>query len=143
MRIKNILLVEDNPKDAELTKIALDENNFANHIDWVRDGVEALEYLKAEGKYTDRTPGLPTLILLDLQMPRMNGIEFLAKMKQDPKFKNVPVVMLTSSRQEEDMVNSYSLGVNAYVVKPVDLNDFIDAIKQLGIFWVIVNEIPN
>ena len=143
MRIKNILLVEDNPKDAELTKIALDENNFANHIDWVRDGVEALEYLKAEGKYTDRTPGLPTLILLDLQMPRMNGIEFLAKMKQDPKFKNVPVVMLTSSRQEEDMVNSYSLGVNAYVVKPVDLNDFIDAIKQLGVFWVIVNEIPN
>ncbi len=143
MKIKNILLVEDNPKDAELTKIALDENNFANHIDWVRDGVEALEYLKAEGKYTDRTPGLPTLILLDLQMPRMNGIEFLAKMKQDPKFKNVPVVMLTSSRQEEDMVNSYSLGVNAYVVKPVDLNDFIDAIKQLGIFWVIVNEIPN
>ncbi len=143
MKIKNILLVEDNPKDAELTKIALDENNFANHIDWVRDGVEALEYLKAEGKYTDRTPGLPTLILLDLQMPRMNGIEFLAKMKQDPKFKNVPVVMLTSSRQEEDMVNSYSLGVNAYVVKPVDLNDFIDAIKQLGVFWVIVNEIPN
>ena len=104
MQIKNILLVEDNPKDAELTKIALDENNFANQIDWVRDGVEALEYLKAEGKFKDRKPVLPAVILLDLQMPRMDGIEFLTQIKNDAVLKTVPVVMLTSSRLEEDLV---------------------------------------
>ena len=143
MQIKNILLVEDNPKDAELTKIALDENNFANQIDWVRDGVEALEYLKAEGKFKNRKPVLPAVILLDLQMPRMDGIEFLTQIKNDAVLKTVPVVMLTSSRLEEDLVKSYSLGVNAYVVKPIDLEDFINAIKQLGIFWVIINEVPT
>ena len=143
MQIKNILLVEVNPKDAELTKIALDENNFANQIDWVRDGVEALEYLKAEGKFKNRKPVLPAVILLDLQMPRMDGIEFLTQIKNDAVLKTVPVVMLTSSRLEEDLVKSYSLGVNAYVVKPIDLEDFINAIKQLGIFWVIINEVPT
>lgn len=143
MQIRNILLVEDNPKDAELTQIALDENNFANEIDWVRDGVEAFEYLRCEGKFADRKPGLPSVILLDLQMPRMNGTEFLAEMKKDSELKRVPVVMLTSSKLEEDLIESYNLGVNAYVVKPVDLSDFIDAIKQLGIFWVIINEVPG
>jgi len=143
MQIKNILLVEDNPKDAELAKIALAENNFGNGIIWVRDGIEALDYLNAEGKFKGRQPGNPTVILLDLKMPRMDGIEFLEKVKRIPILKTIPIVMLTSSRQEEDLIKSYNLGVNAYVVKPIDLNDFIEAIKQLGIFWVIINEIPT
>ena len=142
MDVKTILLVEDNPRDAELTMVALEENNFANGIIWVKDGVEAMEYLTCTGNYASRKPGLPVLILLDLKMPRMDGIEFLEKIKTDPLLKVLPVVMLTSSRQEEDLIKSYNLGVNAYVVKPVDLNEFISAIKQLGIFWVVINENP-
>ncbi|HKJ43516.1 MAG TPA: response regulator [Sunxiuqinia sp.] len=143
MDIKSILLVEDNARDAELTLVALEENNFANEIVWVKDGVEAMDYLAYSGKYTDRKPGMPTVVLLDLKMPRMDGIEVLKSIRQDPKLKYLPVVMLTSSRQEEDLIKSYNLGVNAYVVKPVDLTEFISAIKQLGMFWVVINEIPR
>ena len=143
MNIKTILLVEDNSKDAELTMEALLENNFANEIVWVRDGVEALEYLTQNGQYANRKPGLPVVVLLDLKMPRMDGIEVLGKIRENPDLNSLPVVMLTSSRQEEDLVKSYNLGVNAYVVKPVDLTDFFDAIRQLGIFWILLNELPG
>ncbi len=143
MKLKTILLVEDNAKDAELTLEALSENNLGNEIIWVRDGVEALNYLNAKGQYADREPDLPALILLDLKMPRMDGIETLTAIKNDPNLKFLPVVMLTSSRQEKDLVRTYDLGVNAYVVKPVDLDSFIQAIKQLGSFWVVTNELPT
>lgn len=143
MDVKTILLVEDNARDAELTLVALEENNFANEIIWVKDGVEAMDYLTFQGKYVDRQPGLPVVVLLDLKMPRMDGIEVLTAIRNESDLKYLPVVMLTSSRQEEDLVKSYNIGVNAYVVKPVDLTDFISAIKQLGMFWILINEIPG
>ena len=143
MKLKTILLVEDNPRDAELTFEALSENNMGNEIVWVRDGVEALNYLNATDQYADREPDLPAVVLLDLKMPRMDGIETLTAIKNDPNLKFLPVVMLTSSRQEKDLVRTYNLGVNAYVVKPVDLDSFIQAIKQLGAFWVVINELPK
>lgn len=143
MDVKTILLVEDNARDAELTLVALEENNFANEIIWVKDGVEAMDYLTCQGDYIERKPGLPAVVLLDLKMPRMDGLEVLTAIRKDPDLKYLPVVMLTSSRQEEDLVKSYNLGVNAYVVKPVDLADFISAIKQLGMFWILINEIPG
>jgi len=143
MEIKTILLVEDNARDAELTLEALRENNFANEIIWVRDGVEAMEYLTFHGKYRNRNPGLPAVTILDLKMPKMDGIEVLAAIRGNPDLKYLPVVMLTSSRQEEDLIRSYRIGVNAYVVKPVGLPDFINAIKQLGLFWVLINELPG
>lgn len=143
MDVKTILLVEDNARDAELTLVALEENNFANEIIWVKDGVEAMDYLTCQGRYVERKPGLPAFVLLDLKMPRMDGIEVLTAIRNDPDLKYLPVVMLTSSRQEEDMVKSYNIGVNAYVVKPVDLTDFISAIKQLGMFWILINETPG
>lgn len=142
IELKKILLAEDNPKDIELTLEALEESMLANRVVVVRDGVETLEYLRMEGKYATREPGLPSVLLLDIKMPRMDGIEVLREIKNDPKLKLLPVVMLTSSREDKDLLNSYYLGVNAYVVKPVNFSGFIDAIKQLGIFWGLVNELP-
>lgn len=142
MELKKILLAEDNPKDVELTLEALEDSLLANRVEVVKDGVETLEYLRCEGKYANREPGLPSVLLLDIKMPRKDGIEVLREIRNDPKLKLLPVVMLTSSREDKDLLNSYYLGVNAYVVKPVNFNGFIDAIKQLGIFWGLVNELP-
>jgi two-component system, response regulator len=142
LELKKILLAEDNPKDVELTLEALEDSLLANRVDVVKDGVETLEYLRCEGKYADREPGLPSVLLLDIKMPRKDGIEVLREIRNDPKLKLLPVVMLTSSREDKDLLNSYYLGVNAYVVKPVNFNGFIDAIKQLGIFWGLVNVLP-
>jgi CheY-like chemotaxis protein len=140
--LKRILLVEDNPKDVELTLEALEENHLANEVIVLRDGAEALDYLYLRGQFANREPGLPVVILLDLKMPRVDGLEVLAQIKADPRLKQVPVVMMTSSREEQDLVKSYSLGVNAYVVKPVGFQQFVDSVKQLGFFWAIVNEAP-
>jgi len=142
IELKKILLAEDNPKDVELTLEALDDSLLANRVEVVKDGVETLEYLRSEGRYADREPGLPSVLLLDIKMPRKDGIEVLREIRDDPKLKLLPVVMLTSSREDKDLLNSYYLGVNAYVVKPVNFNGFIDAVKQLGIFWGLVNELP-
>ena len=142
VELKKILLAEDNPKDVELTLEALEDSLLANRVVVVKDGVEAMEYLRCEGQFADREPGLPSVLLLDIKMPRKDGIEVLREIRSDPKLKLLPVVMLTSSREDKDLLNSYNLGANAYVVKPVNFNGFIDAIKQLGIFWGLVNELP-
>lgn len=142
-RFKTILLVDDSSKDIELTLEALGEHNLANLVSVVKDGVDALEYLNCEGKYVQRKPENPAVILLDIKMPRMDGIEVLKAIKGNNKLKNIPVVMLTSSREEQDLIKSYELGVNAYVVKPVNFKDFIDAVKHLGIFWALINERPS
>jgi CheY-like chemotaxis protein len=140
--LKTILLVEDNPQDVELTIEALSEYNLANNIVALSDGVEALEYLRYEGKFKNRKTGRPAVILLDIKMPRMDGIEILEVLKKDEKFKTIPVVMLTSSREEPDLKKCYALGVNAYVVKPVDFKEFMEAVKHIGVFWAILNELP-
>ena len=140
--LRTILLAEDNPKDVELTLEALSEHNLANHVIVVKDGVEAMEYLRCEGKYKLRKNGNPAVLLLDIKMPRMDGIEVLQAIRSDPALKTLPVVMLTSSREEPDLKRSYEVGANAYVVKPVDFKDFIEAVKQIGIFWAIINEVP-
>jgi CheY-like chemotaxis protein len=142
MEIKSILLAEDNAKDIELTLAALEEHNLANDVVVVRDGQEALDYLKQEGKYKMRTKGNPAVILLDIKMPKVDGLQVLKTLKTDPDLKMIPVVMLTSSREEKDLVQSYSLGVNAYVVKPVNFADFVTAVKELGSFWAVINEPP-
>jgi CheY-like chemotaxis protein len=142
IELRTILLAEDNPKDVELTLEALAEHNLANNVTVVRDGVETLVYLRHEGKFKLRKPGLPAVLLLDIKMPRMDGIEVLRAIRGDPALKSLPVVMLTSSREDRDLINSYMLGVNAYVVKPVDFQDFIEAVKQIGIFWAVINEVP-
>lgn len=140
--LKTILLVEDNIKDIELTIEALGEQNLANQVEVARDGVEAMEFLRCEGKFKNRQEKNPAVILLDLKMPRMDGLEVLSAIRNDAKLKLIPVVMLTSSREESDLIKSYEKGVNAYVVKPVDFKDFIDAIKPLGMFWALLNELP-
>ena len=142
MELKDILLVEDNPNDIELTLAALDQINLANRVEVVNDGVEALEYLKCLDKFKNRKPVLPVVIMLDNKMPRMDGIEVLRHIKNDPDLKTIPVVMLTSSKEDRDLLDTYSLGVNAYVVKPVDFDQFVDAVKHLGIFWALLNELP-
>jgi CheY-like chemotaxis protein len=142
VELRTILFAEDNPKDVELTLEALAEHNLANQVVVVRDGVETLEYLRCEGKYKLRKPGLPAVLLLDIKMPRMDGIEVLRNIRSDPALKILPIVMLTSSREEQDLIKSYELGVNAYVVKPVDFKDFIEAVKQIGVFWAMINELP-
>ena len=142
MKLKTILFAEDNQNDVDLTLLALAEYRVANRIEVVNDGVEVLDYLRAQGKFKGRKTGHPAVILLDLKMPRMDGIEVLKAIKTDPELKLIPVVMVTSSREESDLVISYKLGVNAYIVKPVDFNQFVDAIKKLGAFWAVVNEIP-
>lgn len=141
--LKTILLVEDNPQDVELTIEALRENNLANHVVAVNDGVEAMEYLTYEGRFKNRVKGNPTVMLLDIKMPRMDGIEVLEAIRNNEKLKTIPIVMLTSSREEPDLKKCYALGVNAYVVKPVDFTDFMGAVKQIGIFWAILNERPQ
>jgi CheY-like chemotaxis protein len=141
--LKRILLAEDSANDVELTLAALAEHRIANHVDIVRDGVEALDYLYRRGRYASRQPDNPALVLLDLKMPKVTGLEVLQQIKADPALKTIPVVMLTSSREEGDLIRSYQLGVNAYVVKPVDFPDFMDAVRQIGGFWAVINETPS
>jgi CheY-like chemotaxis protein len=140
--VRTILLAEDNANDAELTLAAIRGHGIANDIIVVRDGAAALDYLYRRGAFHDRSPDLPVLILLDLKMPKVNGLEVLQAVKGDPLLKSLPVVILTSSREEADLIRSYGLGVNAYVVKPVEFSDFIGAVRALGQFWAIVNEPP-
>lgn len=140
--LKRILLAEDNDRDLELTLAALDEHNLANEVVVARDGAEALDYLHCRGKFAGHANGLPVVVLLDLKMPKVDGLEVLSAMRADPQLKSVPVVMITSSREEQDMIRSYELGVNAYVVKPVDFQKFVESIKQVGFFWAIINEPP-
>jgi CheY-like chemotaxis protein len=140
--LKRIMLVEDNLNDIDLTLAALEEHHLANEIVVARDGAEALDYLYKRGKFSDRDDDLPAVVLLDIKMPKVTGLEVLRQMKSDPLFKSLPVVMLTSSREEPDLAASYALGANAYVVKPVDFQQFIEAVKQVGVFWAVVNEPP-
>lgn len=140
--LRPILLVEDNLKDIELTLAALAKCQLANDIVVARDGAEALEYLYCRGRFQDRIPGDPAVVLLDLKLPKVDGLEVLAKIKNDGAMRSIPVVMLTSSREESDLVRSYELGVNAFVVKPVDFNSFFEAIQDLGMFWGVLNETP-
>jgi CheY-like chemotaxis protein len=143
MDLKRILFAEDNPHDVELTLAALSENHLANEVVVVRDGLEALDYLNRRGEFASRRSGNPALVLLDLKMPKVDGLEVLRQIKLDDHLKAIPVVMLTSSREESDLVQSYNLGANAYVVKPVDFQDFVAAVKQIGQFWAVVNEPPT
>ncbi len=140
--LKNILVVEDNAKDLELTLSALEENNLANQIAVARDGAEALDYLYMRGKFEMRATGNPAVVLLDIKMPKVDGLEVLRKVKTDENLKCIPIVMLTSSRQDRDLIESYGLGVNAYVVKPVNFGDFVKAVQELGSFWGVINEPP-
>jgi len=140
--LKRILLVEDNARDVELTLAALAEHNLANEVVTARDGAEALDYLYHRGKFAGHANGLPVVVLLDLKMPKVDGLEVLRHMREDATLRQVPVVMITSSREEQDLLNSYQLGVNAYVVKPVDFQQFVESVKQIGFFWAIVNEPP-
>lgn len=141
--IKRILIVDDSPKDIELTVAALTENNLANEIIIAEDGEEALDYLYRRGKFASYDSSNPAVILLDIKMPKMNGIEALTHIRSNPMFKSIPVIMVTSSREERDLVESYKLGANAYVVKPVDIAQFFEAIKALGQFWVVINQLPT
>ncbi len=140
--IKRILLVEDDPKDVELTLAALAENNLANEVAVARDGVEALDYLCRRGSFAQRSHGNPVVIMLDLKMPRMDGIQVLRQLKADEHLRLIPVVVLTSSRESLDLEECYRLGVNAYVVKPVRFIEFVEAVKEIGVFWVLVNQSP-
>jgi CheY-like chemotaxis protein len=140
--IKRILLVEDAINDIELTLSALEENHLANEVIVCRDGEEALDYLYRRGMWRLRGEGNPAVVLLDLKLPKVDGLEVLARIKKDPVLRMVPVVMLTSSREERDLVQSYELGVNAYVVKPVDFHDFVHALKKVGLFWAVINQPP-
>lgn len=141
--LKTILLAEDNPLDVELTIEALKKYNLANQVVVVNDGVEVMEYLNYEGPFKNRKKGVPVVLLLDIKMPLMDGIEVLEAIRGDEKLKMLPVVMLTSSRQETDLKKCYSLSVNAYVVKPVDFKEFSDAVKHIGVFWAMLNEKPT
>src|ERR1700722_9458533 len=140
--MRRILLVEDDPKDVELTLTALEEYNLANEVVVARDGAEALDYLYCRVEYAGRPNDNPAVLLLDLKLPKVDGLEVLQQIKSDDNLRMVPVVVLTSSREEKDMVTSYKLGVNAYVVKPVDFHEFVNAIKELGVFWAIINQPP-
>ena len=139
-QIRKILLVEDSRNDAELTLEALSEHRLANEVLHLRDGAEALDYLYGRGRFEGRPPGTPAFVLLDLKMPKVDGLEVLRQMKDDERLASIPVVILTSSREERDLVESYRLGANAYVVKPVDFDAFQDAVRQLGVFWAVINE---
>jgi len=140
--LKPILLVEDNPNDLELTLIALERSQLANEVVIVRDGADALDYLHGRGGYATREQGNPAVVLLDLKLPKVDGLEVLADIRANAQLKSIPVVMLTSSKEEQDLIRSYELGVNAYVVKPVDFAEFVRAIADLGIFWAVLNEPP-
>lgn len=137
-----ILLVEDDPKDIDLTLAALGEYKLANEVIVVRDGAEALDYLHTKGNYRSRARENPAVVLLDLKLPKVDGLEVLREIRSDERLKYIPVVVLTSSREDRDMVASYKLGVNAYVVKPVDFHEFVNAVKELGVFWAVINEPP-
>jgi CheY-like chemotaxis protein len=137
-----ILLVEDDPKDVELTLTALEEYHLANEVVVTRDGEEALDYLYRRGAFSNRSNDNPAVLLLDLKLPKIDGLEVLQRIKSDERLRLIPVVVLTSSHEEKDMVASYRLGVNAYVVKPVDFHEFVNAIRELGIFWAIINKPP-
>ena len=140
--LKPILLVEDDPRDLELTLIALERSQLANEVVTVRDGEQALDYLAREGDHANRVAGNPAVILLDLKLPKVNGLEVLAKVRATEQLRSVPVVMLTSSQEESDLLKSYELGVNAYVVKPVEFKQFVSAIADLGVVWGVLNEPP-
>ncbi len=142
MKSKRILLAEDNLDDIELTLRVLAEYHLANKVDVVRDGVEALDYLFRRGRFADRPPGNPALLVLDNKMPRVDGLEVVRQIKTDERLKTIPVVMLTSSHEQGDLFKSYELGVNAYVIKPVKFFDFVNAVREIGAFWGIVNEPP-
>ena len=138
----SILIVEDDPRDVELTLTALEEYNLANAVVVTRDGQEALDYLYRRGKFNTRSDGNPAVMLLDLKLPKVDGLEVLKQVRSDEDLKMIPVVVLTSSHEEKDMMRSYKLGVNAYVVKPVDFHEFVNAVKELGVFWAVINEPP-
>jgi len=139
-----ILLVEDNPTDAELTMRALKRKNLINKLVWVKDGAEALDFLFAKGEYSDRNvDDLPKLILLDLRMPKVDGLEVLHEIKANERTKRIPVVVLTSSQEDRDIVESYKLGVNSYVSKPVEFDEFIDAVSTMGFYWILINKPPS
>ena len=140
--LKRVLLVEDDIKDVELTLAALQENKLVNEVVVTRDGSEALDYLYRRGSYAMRTDGMPAVVLLDLKMPKVDGLQVLRQLKSDDRMRLLPVVILTSSRESHDLEECYKLGVNAYVVKPVTFTDFVEAVKSLGIFWAIINEPP-
>lgn len=142
LELKKILLVEDNQNDVELTLEALGEHNLANAVEVARDGEEALDYLYQRGRFASRPAGNPVVILLDLKLPKVDGHEVLRTIKADEKLKLIPVVILTSSREERDLVEGYRHGANAYVVKPVDFHEFLDAMKTFGVFWAVLNEAP-
>ena len=143
MNEKHILLVEDDPNDVDLTLAALEEYDLAKKVFVVHDGEEALDYLYCRGKFKARAGGNPILVLLDLKMPKINGLEVLKTIKADEHLKNIPVVVLSSSRESPDLIECYKHGVNAYVVKPVDYDEFVKAVKQLGVFWAVINEPPH
>lgn len=140
--LRPILLVEDSPRDLELTLAALEKCQLANDIIIARDGAEAVDYLFSTGIYKDRPSGEPTVVLLDLKLPKIDGLEVLERVKKDERLRHIPIVMLTSSREEQDLVKSYELGVNAFVVKPVEFDEFFKAIQDLGVFWALLNEPP-
>ncbi len=140
--LKRILFVEDSPRDAELVLDALAEHHLANEVIHVRDGADALDYLYRRGEFADRSNGQPAVVLLDLKMPKVDGLEVLRQIKGDPALKMIPVVIMTSSREEQDLLKCYQLGVNAYIVKPVQFHEFVDAVKQVGGFWAVTNEPP-
>jgi CheY-like chemotaxis protein len=138
--LKDLLLAEDNSNDVELTLMVLQKNHIANQAIVVRDGAAALDYLYREGEFSQRKEGHPAVILLDLKMPKVDGMEVLRRVKSDARLKTIPVVILTSSREERDLVEAYRLGVNAYVVKPVHFNEYVKAVSHLGVFWALINE---
>jgi two-component system response regulator len=138
-----ILLVEDNSTDAELAIRALRKKNLANNLVWVKDGVEALDFIFCRGQYASRVNSTPKLILLDLKLPKVDGIEVLRTIKADVRTRTIPVVMLTSSHEERDIVESYQLGVNSYIVKPVDFDKFLEMVSQVGLYWSLVNKVPQ
>jgi CheY-like chemotaxis protein len=142
VEVGRILLVEDSPNDVELTLTALAESRLANEVVVARDGEEALDYLYRRGAYQGRSNGNPAVVLLDLKLPKLDGLEVLHQVKADPALRSIPVVMLTSSREERDLVRSYDLGVNAYVVKPVEFAEFAASLKEVGLFWAVVNQPP-
>ena len=141
--LKRILLVEDSPRDAELILDALEPHHLAGEVMHVRDGAEALDYLYRRGDFASRSDGQPVLMLLDLKLPKVDGLEVLRQIKGDAALKMIPIVMMTSSRQEQDLIRSYELGVNAYVVKPMKFQDFVEAVKQVSGFWAVINEVPE
>jgi two-component system response regulator len=139
-----ILLIEDNPNDVELTLDALKQNNLANHIQVLRDGAEAIDFIFCEGAYSNRKIShQPKLILLDMKLPKVNGLEVLAKIRSDPRTRMIPVVILTTSGEERDMVDSYQLGVNSYITKPVDFEQFNEAVRYIGFYWLLLNKLPE